>query len=96
MAEFFQWLLGGVLLALGGYVSLFGVVRTAINLANQKRGVDRFVSGVPIVGPVVFSIGWLVSPLAWSWWVLLIIALDIDTLLAVFYFPYLMLFRRDV
>lgn len=88
MPEFLRWLVGGPLLALGAYISLSAVMRTAINSRNRQRGGDRWVSGVPFVGPILFCLGWLLSPLPWSWWALLVLAVDFDTPLALVYVPY--------
>jgi len=79
--EIIRWIFGSILLLFGGYVSSFGIIRAVINFKNKKRGIDRHVSGMPIIGPLVFIGGWYITPLPWSGFVLLILILDFDTLL---------------
>lgn len=91
MLEFLRWLVGATLLALGGCISLVAVTRTVVNCRNRRQGVDRWISGVPFVGPILFGLGWAVSPLPWSWWALLVLVVDFDTPLALAYVPILIL-----
>jgi UDP-N-acetylmuramyl pentapeptide phosphotransferase/UDP-N-acetylglucosamine-1-phosphate transferase len=90
-----RWVFGGLLLALGAWISTFGIARVLLNTRLRECGVNRHVSGLPIIGPVMFILGWMISPLSWSWWSLFIVALDIDTLLVVFYLPFLLLLNRS-
>ena len=79
--EIIRWIFGSILLLFGGYVSSFGIIRAVINFKNKKRGINRHISGMPIIGPLLFIGGWYITPLPWSWFVLLILILDVDTLL---------------
>jgi prepilin-type processing-associated H-X9-DG protein len=60
--EIIRWIFGSILLLFGGYVSSFAITRTVINLRNQRRGIDRYVSGVPF-GSLFFIGGWIITPL---------------------------------
>lgn len=62
-------------------MSAFGFGRHIVNYRNQQKGIDRFVSGVPFVGPLVFALGWYISPLEFNPWVLLIFILETETIL---------------
>lgn len=93
--EIIRWILGSVLILLGGYISSFALIRTIINYRNQKRGVDRFISGTPIVGPLLFISGWIISPLPWNYAVLFILILDFDTLLLPFGITYAFIHKND-
>lgn len=89
-----RWIFGSILLLFGGYVSSFGIIRAVINFKNKKRGIDRYVSGVPF-GSLFFIVGWGITPLPWSWFVLLILIIDFDTLLLPIGLVFLLFKRND-
>ena len=93
--QLIRWILGIVLILLGGYVASFSLIRTVINFRNQKRGIDRHVSGTPIIGPLFFIVGWNIFPLPWHWAILLILIYDFDTLLIPFGLIYIFIRRND-
>lgn len=95
MIEILRWVAGGLLLLLGGYISAFGVLRLFINARNQRRGVDRHVSGMPILGPLIFLAGWWISPLDWTNWALMILVFDLDTLILPPFVLYVLVFNRE-
>ena len=94
MSDFGSWASGGALLLLGGYISVFGFARQIINARNQAKGVDRYISGTPPMGPLFFLFGWYVSPLAWSNWALLIFVVEVDTAMMAIFLPYALIFNR--
>ncbi|MDI1434052.1 hypothetical protein [Polyangium sorediatum] len=58
---------GLLLCALGGYVLLMNAASVVVNGRNRRRGIDRFVSMVPLVGPLLACVGlFLASAPLWS------------------------------
>jgi UDP-N-acetylmuramyl pentapeptide phosphotransferase/UDP-N-acetylglucosamine-1-phosphate transferase len=94
VSDFGSWASGGALLLLGGYISVFGFARQIINSRNRAKGIDRYISGTPPMGPLFFFFGWYVSPLAWSNWALLIFIVEVDTAMIAIFIPYALLFDR--
>ncbi|MDI1475563.1 hypothetical protein [Polyangium sp. y55x31] len=52
---------------LGAYVILMNAASVVVNTRNRRRGIDRSVSMVPLVGPLLACAGlWLASAPLWS------------------------------
>ncbi len=77
MIERLAW----VLLPVGLFVIVFNIGSIVVNMRYQRRGVDRHVSMVPIVGPALASVAtalaqqratlwivlpWIVDPGSWA------------------------------
>ncbi|MDC0743721.1 hypothetical protein [Polyangium mundeleinium] len=58
---------GLLLCVLGGYVILMNAASVVVNTRNRRRGIDRFISMVPLVGPLLACAGlFLASAPLWG------------------------------
>jgi hypothetical protein len=68
-----RWALGGTVAALGTYIVAFNWVTIPWNSRLASRGEKRHISTVPIVGPLLMSVGAIVAlghptvHVAWLW-----------------------------
>ena len=76
-----RWEIGGPLLLLGAFSASWLPLRLIESRLRQVRGEDSPMSGLPGVGPMIFLLGWWLSPLAWSTWALVIFLVDVHVLL---------------
>lgn len=66
-----------ILAALGGYLCVTNYVCIGLNFRNKKRGVDRFISGIPLIsGMMMFAAAVILLPK--GFWALGFIAFLLD------------------
>jgi hypothetical protein len=86
----FSWIVGSVPILLGVLIGSFSWFRLYINWSNHKKGIKEWSSPIPIVGSLMFFVGYGLLPIEHNLWVLLFLLYDFDTLYTIFAFPYAM------
>ena len=71
--------LGWLLATLGGALVAVNACTIVVNWRNHRRRVDRYVSMVPLIGPLLASVGLLLLRARLDWWLSLPWILDIGT-----------------
>lgn len=64
---------------MGSYVVALGYYRVLHNYKEAKKENGQWSSPTPIVGSIMFLLGYLLLPFEHSPWILLIILVDIET-----------------
>lgn len=95
MLTYLRWGAGAVLMIFGVFVAFTSWVNMRRNWLNQRDGIDRHISGIPLIGSSSFLLGWLVAPMSWSWWSLLFLAVDIDTPILIIGLPWIFISQKD-
>ena len=92
--EVLRYFFGGALLLFGVFVVVTNYVRQISNIRKSKIS-GRWSSPAPIVGPLLFILGYAALPVEFSKWVFLVIVIDPDTVITVLALPSLVKALRE-
>jgi hypothetical protein len=67
------WVLGGIFMAFGLWIAFFSIFRHWEMRRIRKTGRSQYISGTPMAASLFFLVGWAITPLAFSWWMFLIL-----------------------
>ena len=84
-------IVGSILITIGTFIGSFSWVRLFTNLKNLSNGIKQCASPVPLVGSLLFFAGYGMLPIEHSWWALLFLLLDFDTLITFIVFPIMLI-----
>ena len=87
--EYFRYIIGYVLIALGCFVILTNYARHFENYLNKKKKIHKWSSPAPFFGPIFIILGYLILPIVFNFKIFWIFLLDIDTVMIILGIPFL-------
>jgi hypothetical protein len=82
-------ILGSVFCLFGLFIVFSNYVRQVSNYRNSKKENGKWSSPAPFFGPLFIIVGYSLLPFEFTWWILLAIVLDPDTLIMIIGLPHL-------
>ena len=82
-----RYVLGTICLLAGTLIVVASYVRQIRNYRNRNKNGHRWSSPAPFIGPALIIAGYFVLPVTFCYWLLLVFALDPDTMVTVLSIP---------
>ena len=84
-----RYIIGAIVLILAVYAVVLNWASFFINSRNQRNGIDRHVSMIPILGGLLLPVSLFIMPLELSWHIWFVSLVDPSILAVVVVFPML-------
>lgn len=82
--------IAGILMLLFGlYIVIMNWAAQFQNYRNKKKGIEKFISPVPFVGPIFICMGYEFAGFSFTWFVFLSFLLDPGTVITIISLPWL-------
>lgn len=87
--EILKTLSGAAFLLFGTFIVFMSYVRQISNFRNRHNDNARWSSPAPFIGPLFVIVGYFLLATEFSYWILLTLVLDPDTVITILGIPYL-------
>jgi hypothetical protein len=84
----FRYIIGILLACFGVYIIICNYIRQIRNYINKKKGIDKWSSPAPFLGPLCVTIGYAITPLAFKPIIFLAFIVDPDTAIIIISLPW--------